>query len=212
MSNKQFELIIIGVVGNIKGMGLGKAGIETEKDCQVKVNEFLQTNIPHIYAADDCLCHMCLETVAAKEGKIAVENAFENARNKIDFSNVPYAVFTDPEVASVGLTEARYMEKYHTCDCRIVHMNKIPKALAVNDTRGLLKMVVRHKTKKVVGVHILSTVASEMIHEAVLAIRCGLTVDDIIDTIHVFPTFSEAIKIAAQAYRRDISTMICCVE
>ncbi|MBI5677395.1 MAG: FAD-dependent oxidoreductase [Planctomycetes bacterium] len=187
-------------------------GIETEKDCQVKINEFLQTNIPHIYAAGDCVCHICLETVAAKEGKIAVENALENARKRIDFSTIPYAVFTDPEVASVGLTEAKYSEKYKTCDCRTISMDKVPKALAVNDTRGLLKMVVHHETKKIVGVHILSPVASEMIHEAVLVIKCGLTVDDIIDTVHVFPTFSEAIKIAAQAYRRDISTMSCCVE
>ncbi len=205
-------LVATGVAGNIQNMGLEKIGIETEKDCHVKVNEFLQTNIPHVYAAGDCVCHICLETVAAKEGKIAVENAFQNAINKIDFSTVPYAVFTDPEVASVGLTESKYMEKYKTCDCRIVYMNKVPKAFAVNDTRGLLKMVVHHKTKKIMGVHILSPVASEMIHEAVLAIRCGLTVDDIIDTVHVFPTFSEAIKIAAQAYRRDISTMSCCVE
>ncbi|MFN7088741.1 MAG: FAD-dependent oxidoreductase, partial [Candidatus Paceibacteria bacterium] len=101
----------------------------SEKDCQIKVNEFLQTNIPHIYAAGDCICHMCLETVAAKEGKVAVENAFENARKRIDFSSVPYAVFTDPEVASVGLTESKYMEKYKTCDCRTVYMDKVPKTL-----------------------------------------------------------------------------------
>lgn len=205
-------LVATGVAGNIKGMGLEKIGVETEKDCQVKVNEYLQTNIPHIYAAGDCVCHMCLETVAAKEGKIAVENAFENARKRIDFSTVPYAVFTDPEVASVGLTESKYMEKYKTCDCRTVYMDKVPKALAINDTRGLLKMVVHHETKKIMGVHILSPVASEIIHEAVLAVRCGLTVDDIIDTVHVFPTYSEAIKIAAQAYRRDIGTMSCCIE
>mgnify|MGYP001600707317 FL=1 len=205
-------LVATGVVGNIKGMGLEKVGIEKEKDCHIKVNEFLQTNIPHVYAAGDCVCHICLETVAAKEGKIAVENAFENARKKIDFTTVPYAVFTDPEVASVGFTESKYMEKYKTCDCRTVYMDKVPKALAVNDTRGLLKMVVHHETKKIMGVHILSPVASEMIHEAVLAIRCGLTVDDIINTIHVFPTFSEALKIAAQAFRRDISIMSCCVE
>ncbi|HHT9105957.1 MAG TPA: mercury(II) reductase [Candidatus Wujingus californicus] len=205
-------LVAPGVVGNIKGMSLEKVGIETEKDCHIKVNEFLQSNIPHIYAAGDCVCHMCLETVAAKEGKIAVENAFENARKKIDFSTVPYSVFTDPEVASVGLTEAKYSEKYKTCDCRTISMDKVPKALAVNDTRGLIKMVVHHETKKIMGVHVLSPVASEIIHEAVLATKYGLTVDDIIDTVHVFPTFSEAIKIAAQAYRRDISTMSCCVE
>lgn len=205
-------LIAAGVIGNIKGLGLENIGIETEKDCQVKVSEFLQTNISHIYAAGDCVCHMCLETVAAKEGKIAVENAFENAKKKIDFSSIPYAVFTDPEVASVGLTEAEYMKKYKTCNCRTVYMDRIPKALAIKDTRGLIKMVAHHETGKIIGVHILSPVASEIIHEATLAVKFGLTVANIIDTIHVFPTFSEAIKIVAQAFRRDISTMSCCVE
>lgn len=205
-------LIATGVVGNINGMGLEKIGLETEKNCQIKVNKFLQTNISHIYAAGDCVCHMCLETVAAKEGKISVENAFENAKKKVDFSNVPYAVFTDPEVASVGLTEAEYMKKYKTCSCRTVYMDRVPKTLAVNDTRGLIKMVAHHKTGKIIGVHILSPIASEIIHEATLAVKFGLTVDDIIDTIHVFPTFSEAIKISAQSFRRDINTMSCCVE
>lgn len=205
-------LVATGVIGNIKNMGLEKIGIETEKDCHVKVNEFLETNIPHIYAAGDCVCHICLETVAAKEGKIAVENAFLGAKKKIDFSSIPYAVFTDPEVASVGLTESKYMEKYQTCNCRTVYMDKIPKAVAINDTRGLIKMVVHHESKKIMGVHILSPVASEMIHEAALAVKFGLTVDDIIDTVHVFPAFSEAIKIVSQAFNRDIITMSCCIE
>lgn len=205
-------LVAAGVIGNIKGIDLEKIGIETEKDCHIKVNDSLQTNLPHIYAAGDCVCHMCLETVAAKEGKIAVENAFLGTKKRIDFSNIPYAVFTDPEVASVGLTEGKYMEKYHTCNCRTVYMDKVPKAVAINDTRGLIKMVVHHQSQKIIGVHILSPVASEMIHEATLAVRFGLSVEEIIDTVHVFPTFSEAIKIAAQAFKRDISTMSCCVE
>ena len=205
-------LVAVGVSANIKGMGLEKLGIETEKEHYIKVNEYLQTNVPHIYAAGDCVFHMCLETVAAKEGKLAVENAFRGAQKKVDFLSVPSAVFTDPEAAGVGLTEAGYMEKYQTCTCRTVLMEKVPRALAVNDTRGLIKMVADHRSGKIRGVHILSPVASEIIHEAALAVKFGLTVDDIIDTVHVFPTFSEAIKIAAQTFRRDISTMSCCVE
>jgi mercuric reductase len=153
-----------------------------------------------------------LETVAAREGKIAVENAFADAGKTLDLQSVPYAVFTDPEVASVGLTEARYMALHGACSCRTVSLDRVPRAVAVKDTRGLLKMVAHHQTGQVMGVHILAPNASEMIHEAVLAVKHGLTVDDLIDTVHVFPTYSEAIKIAAQAFRRDISTMSCCVE
>lgn len=205
-------LVATGVIGNIEGLNLEDIGVETDKGCNVKVNEYLQTNIPHIWAAGDVVCHICLETVAAKEGKTAVENAFKGAKKTMDFSNIPFAVFTDPEVAGVGLTEAQYIERYGICNCRTVHMSQVPKALAVKDTRGLVKMVAHHETGKVMGVHILAPHAAEMIHEAALAVRFGLTIDDLIETTHVFPTYCEGIKMAAQAFRRDISQMSCCVE
>lgn len=205
-------LVATGVSANTENMGLEKAGVNTDGSGYIEVNDYLKTNVAHIYAAGDCVGHLCLETVAAKEGKFAVENAFENAEKKMNYNEVPYAVFTDPEVASVGFTEKEYIKKYNMCSCRTVNMKKVPKALAINDTRGLIKMVIHHETGKIMGVHILSPVASEMIHEATLAIKFGLSIDDIIDTVHVFPTFSEAIKIVAQAFRRDISTMSCCIE
>ena len=205
-------LVATGVVGNIEGLNLEGIGIETEKGCNVKVNEHLQTSIPHIWAAGDVVCHICLETVAAKEGKTAVENAFKGAHKSMDFGSIPFAVFTDPEVAGVGLTEAQYMARYGTCNCRTVQLSQVPKALAVNDTRGLVKMVAHHETGKVMGVHILAPHAAEMIHEAALAVRFGLTIDDLIETTHVFPTYCEGIKMAAQAFRRDIGRMSCCVE
>lgn len=176
------------------------------------MNEHLQTSIPHIWAAGDVVCHICLETVASKEGKMAVDNAFKGARKSMDFGSIPFAVFTDPEVAGVGLTEAQYMARYGTCNCRTVQLGQVPKALAVNDTRGLVKMVAHHETGKVMGVYILAPHAAELIHEAALAVRFGLTIDDLIETTHVFPTYCEGIKMAAQAFRRDIGRMSCCVE
>jgi mercuric reductase len=82
----------------------------------------------------------------------------------------------------------------------------------VGETRGLFKMVIHPQNSKILGVHIVAPHASELIHEATLAVKFGLTVDDIIDTVHVFPTLSEGIKRAAQAFTRDISQMSCCVE
>ncbi len=205
-------LVATGVVGNLEGLNLERIGVETEKGCNVKVNEHLQTSIPHIWAAGDVVCHICLETVAAKEGKTVVENAFKGAQKSMDFGSIPFAVFTDPAVAGVGLTEAQYMARYGTCNCRTVQLSQVPKALAVNDTRGLVKMVAHHETGKVMGVHILAPHAAEMIHEATLAVRFGLTIDDLIATTHIFPTYCEGIKMAAQAFRRDIGRMSCCVE
>ncbi|MBI2447655.1 MAG: mercury(II) reductase [Candidatus Omnitrophica bacterium] len=205
-------LLATGVVGNSKDLGLDKIGIEVDKNGFIKVNEYLQTTKPHIYAAGDIIGAPWLETIAAKEGNIAVQNAFKDSKIEMSFANIPYAVFTSPQVASVGMKEAEYMQKYGTCLCSMVKMDRVPKAKAIKDTRGLIFMVLDHKTKRILGVHIVSSIASEIIHEATLAVRSGLTIDDIIDTVHVFPTFSEAVKIVAQSFRHDAKRMSCCVE
>jgi len=121
-------------------------------------------------------------------------------------------VFTSPEVAAVGMTEREYVAEYGTCTCRTVEMEDVPKAKAVGDTRGLLQVVKHHETDEIVGVHMVGPRAGDMIPEATLAVKFDLTIDDVIDTIHPFPTFSEAFKHACQAFRRDTSAMSCCVE
>jgi mercuric reductase len=88
----------------------------------------------------------------------------------------------------------------------------VPKAHIIGDTRGLVKMVADAKTKRVVGVHILASNAADIIHEGVLAVKFKLTIDDIIDTVHVFPTLSESLKLAAQSFYRDVRMMSCCTE
>ncbi|GAB6061886.1 mercury(II) reductase [Deferrisoma palaeochoriense] len=204
-------LVATGVTGNIEDLNLEAAGIEAAGGF-VRVDEHLRTNVPHVWAAGDVAGPPCLETVAAKQGKLAVENAFGGGGNPLDLASVPFTVFTEPEAAWVGVTEAEYMARHGTCTCRTVPLERVPRALAASDTRGLVKMIAHHETGRVVGAHLLGPHASEIVHEAVLAVRFGLTVDDLIDTVHVFPTYSEAIKIAAQAFRRDITRMSCCVE
>ena len=111
----------------------------------------------------------------------------------------------------MGLTEEQEMERFGACSCRTVEVARIPKAQAVKETRGLIKMVIHPESSKILGVHIVAPLAADLIHEATLAVKFGLTVDDIIDTVHVFPTLSEGIKLAAQAFTRDISVMSCCI-
>jgi mercuric reductase len=125
---------------------------------------------------------------------------------------VPNAVFTNPQVASVGLTEAEEMRRFGTCACRTIHMDAVPKALTINEDRGVFKMVIHPRSSKVLGVHIVSPHAADLIHAAAFSVKFGLTVDDVIDTLFVFPTFSEGIKRVAQAFTRDVSLMSCCVE
>lgn len=205
-------LVATGVVPNSEAMGLEAAGIETNERGFIQVNDYLETTAPGIYAAGDVVGKMFLETVAAKEGAVAASNALESAGKTIDYDAIPAAVFTNPQVATVGLTEEEEMRRFGACSCRTVPVSRIPKARAVNEDRGLIKMVAHPETGRVLGVHMVAPNAAELIHEAALAVKFGLTVDDIIDTVHVFPTLSEGIKLAAQAFTRDISVMACCVE
>lgn len=205
-------LLATGVVPNSDDMGLEEAGVRTDAKGFIEANDYLQTSAPHIYAAGDVVGRMFLETVAAKEGAVAAANAFEDVRKGIDYDTIPAAVFTNPQVATVGLTEEEEMRRFGACACRTVEVARIPKAKAINEDRGLIKMVIHPEDSRILGVHMVAPNAADLIHEAVLAVKFGLTADDIIDTVHVFPTLSEGIKLAAQAFTRDISVMACCVE
>lgn len=204
--------VATGVRPNSANIGLETIDAETDDRGAVVVDEHFRTTNPDVYAAGDVIGEPELETVAAKEGNYAVKNAFGNEGQTIDYDAVPAVVFTSPEVASVGMTEQEYMDEHGTCSCRTIRMADVPKSRAVEDTRGLLQVVKHHQTDEIVGVHMVTPRAADMIPEATLAVKFGLTVDDIIDTIHPFPSFSEAFKQACQAFRRDTATMSCCIE
>ncbi|MBI2907671.1 MAG: mercury(II) reductase [Chloroflexi bacterium] len=205
-------LLATGVAPNSDHMGLERAGVELDSRGFVRVDSELRTTATHVWAAGDVVGKTFLETVAAKEGYSAASNALEGARRTLDYGSIPRAVFTDPQVATVGLTEEESMRRHNTCSCRTVTMDRLPRARLVGDTRGLVKMVVDPSTQVIEGVHMVAPLAADVIHEAAVAVKFKLTVDDIIDTVHVFPTMSEAIKVAAQSFRRDVSRMSCCVD
>jgi len=204
--------VATGVQPNSDDIGLDAVGVETDADGTVRVDDQFRTTNPDVYAAGDVIGEPELETVAAKEGNHVIKNAFGNEGATIDYDAVPAVVFTSPEVAAVGTTETEYMAEHGTCSCRTVQMADVPRAKAVGNTDGLVQVVKHHETDEIVGAHMVGPRAADMIMEATLAVQFGLTVDDIIDTVHPFPTFSEAFKHACQAFRRDTSTMSCCVE
>ena len=204
-------LLATGIAPNSEDLGLEVAGVERDRRGFIVTDDTMRTSAPHIYAAGDVVGRMPLETVAAREGYVAARNALEGAGERMDYESVPWAVFTDPQVAAVGITEEEEMRRLGSCLCRTVPMSQVPKAVAVGDTRGLVKLVVHPQERRVLGVHIVAPQAAEMVHEGVLAVRLGLTVDDLIETVHVFPTWSEALKLAALAFLRDVSVMACCI-
>lgn len=197
---------------NTTDLALENAGVAVSNNNAVMVDEEMRTNIPNIFAGGDVIGEPMLETVAAKEGSIAASNALFGTHLRMDFNTVPHAVFTSPQVASVGITEKKAMERYGACSCKTLLMSDVPKAVVVNKTKGLIKMVVEPKTQRILGVHILSDLAADIIHEAVLAVKHQLTVDDIIDTVHVFPTMSESIKLVATSFKKDLKRLSCCAE
>lgn len=201
-----------GLSPHTKEIDADKAGVELDERGFVKVNEYMQTSKKHIYAAGDVTGIMPLETVAAKQGNIAVMNMFENANKTINYNEIPHAVFTSPEVAAVGITEEEYMKKYNTCMCSTVRLDHVEKALAIKDSRGLIRMVLDHKTKQVIGVQIVGPMAADIITLATYAIKNKMTIDDIKDTVHVFPTLSEMMKKVAQSFTQNLDDMACCVE
>ncbi len=217
-NGKEFEaegdelLMATGREPNTKELGLEAVGVKLREDGAVKVNQEMHTTATHVWAAGDVIGEPMLETIAAKEGATAAENALRGAHRKIDFLPVPKAVFTSPQVASVGLTDKEANEKGYKCVCRTVEMKKVPKAITIRETRGLIKMVAENSTGRILGVHILGDNAADIIHEGVLAVKYRLTVDDIIDTVHVFPTMAESTKLAAMSFRKDLENLSCCAE
>jgi mercuric reductase len=206
-------LIATGRKPNTADLHLENAGVKVRQDGAIAVNSEMRTSVPHIWAGGDVVGEPMLETLAAKQGATAADNALTGSHKKIDLLSVPSAIFTSPQVASVGVTEKQMMQKYGYCSCRTLGMDKVPKATTVNDTKGLIKMVINPKKNNlVIGVHILSSIAADMIHEAVMAVKYKLTIDDIIDTVHVFPTMSEAIKLVATSFRQDVNRLSCCAE
>lgn len=191
---------------------ISNGGVKLNEKGFVKVNDHLQTSQTHIYAAGDVTGLMPLETVAAKQGNIAALNMFENAGKTINYLEIPQAVFTSPEVATVGMTEEEYMAKYNVCLCRTISFEHVGKAAAIKDTRGLIKMVVDPKTMQVTGVHLVGPMAADIITTATYAIRNKMTIYDIRDTMHIFPTLSEVIKKVAQSFDQNLDDMACCVE
>ncbi|MBI5746743.1 MAG: mercury(II) reductase [Nitrospirae bacterium] len=205
-------LIACGRVPNIEGIGLEDVGVEKDQLGFIKVDSEMKTTADSIWAAGDVTGPPQATPVGAREGVIAAENIIADRHLKMDYSVIPRAVFTDPEVASVGLTaeEARAKGMKVTAEC--LDLNHVPKAAAIYKTKGLVKMVIEEETKKILGVHLVADRGADIIHEAALAIKCQLTTRDLIEMIHVYPTMSEAIRMAAQMFEKDVSRLSCCAE
>ncbi|MCL4396742.1 mercury(II) reductase [Candidatus Parvarchaeota archaeon] len=205
-------LLATGRTPNIEKLNLDNAGIKLNELGFIKTDKYMETSIKGIYAAGDVTGEPMLEALAAAEGNKATVNAFGSKKLAIDLNSVPSAVFTFPEAARVGLTDEEANGKGIKCACRPVMFKDLAKAGIIKDARGLIKMVINAKTKHILGVEIVGENAADLIHEAVLAVKFKLTIDDIIDTVHMFPTLSEIMKLGALSFYHNVEDLSCCSE
>ncbi len=195
---------------NTAGMGLEEAGIALGEHGEVLVDEYLETTRPGVYAAGDVIGPPAFVYVAAYAGNLAASNALGPTRRRYDVSVVPRVTFTDPAVASVGLTEAQARTRGIDVIVSELPMEHVPRAQAARDTRGLVKLVADARSRQLVGAHILAPEAGDIVEEAVLAMRFRICVDEIAGMFHPYLTHAEAIKLAAQTFDKDVAKLSCC--
>ena len=203
-------LIATGRRPNTADLGLVEAGVRVGSRGEILVNQHLQTANPDVYAAGDCIGDPMYVYVAAYAGGVAAENALTGAGRLYDLSALPHVIFTDPQVASVGLTEAAARAQGKRVKTSVLRLKDVPRALAARDTRGLIKLLAEEDTGKLLGAHVLADQAGEVIQAATLAVRFGLRIQDLVETFHPYLTMVEGLKLAALTFEKDVSKLSCC--
>jgi dihydrolipoamide dehydrogenase len=191
----EVETVLLGVgrKANTEGMNLDKIGVKLHRRGVEVADDTLQTHVPHIYAIGDVTGRIQLAHVASAEGICAVTNAVKGTAKKMDYKAVPNCVYTVPEVASVGLTEAEAKAQGHEVTVGKFLFRPLGKAMASGEQDGFVKVVAEKKYGEVLGVHMLGAHVTDMIHEGVVALKLEATLDYMVDTIHAHPTMSEAV-------------------
>ncbi len=195
---------------NTEGLGLEAAGVEVGNKGEILVNEHLQTSNHDIYAAGDCIGEPMYVYTAAYAGSLAAENALNNTGKIYDLFALPRVTFTDPQIASAGISESQAKEKGIAIKTSRLPLSDVPRFIVSFDTRGIIKLIAEEETGKLIGAHILAPEAGDVIGEVALAIKHGLTVQDIIDTFHPYLTAAEGIRLAALTFEKDVHQLSCC--
>jgi len=191
-------LVSIGRALNTQGLGLDKAGVAQGKRGEVAVNEYLETNVPGVYAIGDVIGGIMLAHVASAEGLVAVENIMHGNVKKMDYRVVPAGIFTIPEIGSVGLREHEANDRGIKVKIGRFNLRGLGKAQAMNELAGMVKVLADAETDKVLGVHIMGAHATDFIHEAAVAMAMGATARQVAETIHAHPTLAESVMEAME--------------
>jgi len=206
----QEVMAALGRVPNTDGLGLEEAGVALGSKGEVLVDATMQTSNPNVYAAGDVTALANYVYVAAMGGAIAAENALTGSQRRLDLSVLPEVMFTDPQVATVGLTEVQARRLGHEVKTVVLPLEHVPRALAARDTRGLIKVVADRATDRLLGVHLLAAEAGEVVQTAAMALRYGARVADLTQMLFPYLTMVEGLKLAALAFEKDVTKLSCC--
>ena len=202
-------LVATGRRPNTDRLALERVGVEMAPNGAIVVDDHMRTSVEGIFAAGDCSDQPQYVYVAAAAGTRAAIN-MTGGDAALDLATMPAVVFTDPAVASVGLTEAQARQQGIATDSRRLDLENVPRALANFDTRGFVKLVAEQGSGRLLGAQILAADAGEMIQTAALAIRNRMTVEDLAGQLFPYLTMVEGIKLCAQTFGKDVSQLSCC--
>ena len=190
---------------NIEELNLEAAGLETHK-LGIVVDERMRTNVPGIWAAGDVTGQEQFTPVAQYEARIAVEDMYHPGQGPVaDYSVLPTAIFTDPELAGVGLTQMEAEEQGFEAETVMHPLKYVRRASYIDAKHGLFKIVFDCPSRRVLGLHVVAPAASDIVQGLSIAMRLGVTVDELAQAHHVFPTFGEGVKAAAEQARARVT-------
>lgn len=192
------------------GLNLAAVGVKTGEQDEVLVDDMLVSSNNRIWAAGDVTGHPEFVYVAAAHGSLIVDNAFSKAGRSIDYRQLPRVTFTSPHLAAVGITDKQATEAGIRCECRVLPLQYVPRALVNRDTRGFIKIVADSDTGRILGITAVADNAGEIAAAGVYIVSARMTVNQVANLWSPYLTMAEGIKIAAQAFTTDVSRLSCC--
>jgi mercuric reductase len=192
------------------GLALDAVGVMVGSRGEVIVDEHLRTTNPRIWAAGDVTGHPQYVYVAGAHGTLVADNALGGANRALDYRHLPRVIFTSPAIAAAGLTGTQAVAAGHTCECRVLPLEYVPRALVNRDTHGLIKLVADRQDGRLLGTHVIAEGAGEIIATAVYALANQMTVGQMAELWCPYLTMAEGLKLAAQTFTRDVSKLSCC--
>jgi mercuric reductase len=203
-------LVATGRRPHTEELGLGEAGVALDGRGAVAVDDQLRTTNPKVWAAGDVTGAPQFVYVSAYHGTLAAENALLGTGRPVDLSALPRVVFTVPQLAAVGLTEAAATAAGYPVKTSVLPLDAVPRALVNRETTGVIKLVADRDTDRLLGATVVGDAAGEVIQSAVLAVKFGITTADLAATFHPYLTMVEGLKLAAQTFTRDVHRLSCC--